>query len=69
MVVCAGALTVCSLILNLEVFASQKPRIKHADRMEGLTLVLTLALYWAVSTGMKPRNVKPSLSQKKPTDP
>ena len=32
-----------------------KTHLKHAIRIERLILILTIALYWAVSTGMKPR--------------
>lgn len=36
-------------------FGITKTHLKHTDRIERLILVLTLALYWAVSTGMQPR--------------
>lgn len=43
-------------------FGITKTHLKHADRIERLILILTLALYWAVSTGMKP---KPPVGTKK----
>jgi hypothetical protein len=36
-------------------FSVTKTHLVHADRIERLILVLTIALYWAVSTGMQPR--------------
>ncbi len=36
-------------------FCITKTQLKHEDRIERLILVLTIALYWAVSTGMKPK--------------
>lgn len=36
-------------------FGITKTRLKHSERIERLILVLTIALYWAVSTGMKPK--------------
>jgi len=35
-------------------FAITKTQLKHADRIERLILVLTIALFWAASTGMQP---------------
>lgn len=35
-------------------FSITKTHLKHCDRIERLILVLTIALYWAVSTGMEP---------------
>jgi hypothetical protein len=35
-------------------FSITKTHLKHAERIERLILVLTIALYWAVSTGMEP---------------
>ncbi|MGL5784051.1 MAG: hypothetical protein ACRCYZ_00990 [Alphaproteobacteria bacterium] len=49
-----GASSACSLISSHEV----SPQLKHADRIERLILVLTIALYWAVSTGMRPLEKK-----------
>jgi hypothetical protein len=45
-------------------FSITKTQLKHADRIERLILVLTIALFWAVSTGMKPRYNKTKLSKK-----
>lgn len=36
-------------------FCVTKTHLMHADRIDRLILVLTIALYWAVSTGMKPK--------------
>jgi hypothetical protein len=36
-------------------FSITKTQLRHSDRIERLILVLAIALYWAVSTGMKPR--------------
>ena len=44
--------------LKTRGFSITKTQLKHADRIERLLLVLTVALYWAVSTGMTPRKVK-----------
>lgn len=35
-------------------FCITKTQLRHADRIERLILVLTIALYWAASTGMQP---------------
>jgi hypothetical protein len=35
-------------------FSITKTHLTHCDRIERLILVLTIALYWAVSTGMEP---------------
>jgi hypothetical protein len=43
-------------------FGITKTQLQHADRIERLILVLTIALYWAVSTGMQPK--KTSYTQK-----
>jgi hypothetical protein len=48
-------------------FSITKTHLKHADRIERLILVLTIALYWAVSTGMQNRENKHSSSKKKST--
>lgn len=45
-------------------FGITKTQLKHPDRIERLILILTVALYWAVSTGLKPENKQPK-SQKK----
>ena len=39
-------------------FGITKTQLKAADRIERLILVLTVALYWAASTGMQPRTTK-----------
>lgn len=49
-------------------FSITKTQLRHGDRIERLILVLTIALYWAVSTGMQPCEKKRSAHQKKPTD-
>ena len=36
-------------------FGIIKTHLKHPDRIEKLILVLTISLYWALSTGMKPK--------------
>lgn len=41
--------------LKTRGFSVTKTQLKHADRIERLLLVLTIALYWAVSTEMMPR--------------
>jgi hypothetical protein len=49
--------------LKTRGFSVTKTQLKHHDRIERLLLVLTVALYWAVSTGMMPR--EPRLNSKK----
>lgn len=39
-------------------FCITKTQLQHTDRIERLILVLTLALYWAASTGMQPKSEK-----------
>ena len=46
-------------------FSITKTHLSLEDRIERLILILTIALFWAVSTGMQPR-AKPSASKKKP---
>ncbi len=46
-------------------FGITKTQLKHADRIERLILVLTVALYWAASTGMAPPEKPPRHTQKK----
>jgi hypothetical protein len=41
--------------------------LRHADRIERLILVLTVALYWAASTGMAVAEQAPKAAQKKRT--
>ncbi|GAB4187747.1 MAG: hypothetical protein Tsb0015_06830 [Simkaniaceae bacterium] len=43
-------------------FGITKTHLKESDRIERLMLILSVASYWAVSTGMRP---KPSRSKKK----
>jgi hypothetical protein len=38
-------------------FGITKTHLKQGERIERLILILTIALYWAVSTGMKPRDL------------
>jgi len=45
-------------------FGITKTQLKHVDRIERLILILTVALYWAISTGMQP-DAKSPKSQKK----
>ena len=45
-------------------FGITKTQLKHPERIERLILILTVALYWAVSTGMQP-DAKSTKSQKK----
>lgn len=45
-------------------FSITKTHLRHPDRIERLILILTIALYWAVSIGMQPRLSKSSLSKK-----
>lgn len=48
-------------------FSITKTHLQHEDRIERLILVLTIALYWAVSTGMQPKETKSSGSKKNST--
>lgn len=45
-------------------FSITKTHLKRSDRIERLILILTVALYWAVSTGMQPRISKAVPSKK-----
>jgi hypothetical protein len=49
-------------------FSITKTHLKHEDRIERLILVLTIALFWAVSTGMQPKDDKTKYSKKNSTD-
>jgi Transposase DDE domain len=49
-------------------FSITKTQLKHTDRIERLILILTIALIWAVSTGMRPQQIK-RISKKKLIDP
>jgi len=44
--------------LKTRGFSVTKTQLRHANRIERLLLVLTIALYWAVSTGMMPRETR-----------
>lgn len=46
-------------------FQVTKTQLKHADRIERLILVIAIAYYWAVSTGMLEEEVRPQPSKKK----
>ncbi len=46
-------------------FGLTKTQLKHAHRIERMILVLTLALFWAASTGMQPRTIKHTPKKKK----
>jgi len=45
-------------------FSVTKTKLKHVDRIERLILVLTIALYWAVSTGMQPQSNQANYTKK-----
>ena len=47
-------------------FGVAQTQLKHADRIERLLLALTIALYHAVSTAMKPDPAPPKYTPKKP---
>lgn len=47
-------------------FGITQTKLQHADRIERLILVLAIALYWAVSTGMMPSEKPPNITEKKP---
>lgn len=49
-------------------FSITKTHLKDADRIEALILILTISLYWAVSTGMRPRLDKTTHSKKNSID-
>lgn len=46
-------------------FGITKTQLQHAERIERLILVLTVALYWAASTGMAPPETPPKHTPKK----
>lgn len=46
-------------------FGITKTKLKHEDRIERLILILTVALFWAASTGMSPPEKQPNHTQKK----
>jgi Transposase DDE domain len=45
-------------------FGITKTQLKHADRIERLILILTIALFWAASTGMSPPEKIPNHTKK-----
>ncbi len=49
-------------------FSITNTHLKHTDRIERLILFLTISLYWAVSTGMRPRTDKTKHTKKNSTD-
>lgn len=51
--------------LKTRGFSVTKTQLRHADRIERLLLVLTIALYWAVSTGISPREPRSTFKKKK----
>lgn len=51
--------------LKTRGFSVTKTQIKQAGRIERLLLVLTVALYWAVSTGMMPRDSRTTTKKKR----
>lgn len=53
--------------LKTRGFSITKTQLRHVDRIERLLLVLTIAFYWAFSTGMAPPAHQPK-SKKKLTD-
>lgn len=50
--------------LKTRGFSITKTQLQHSDRIERLLLVLTVALYWAVSTGMTPRTQSSNYKKK-----
>ena len=46
-------------------FRITQTQLRHADRIERLMLILALACFWAVSTGMQPKPHKQQPSKKK----
>lgn len=51
--------------LKTRGFSISKTQLKHVDRIERLLLILTVALYWAVSTGMMPREISKNYKKKR----
>jgi hypothetical protein len=51
--------------LKTRGFSVTKTQLKQVDRIERLLLVLTVALYWAVSTGMMPREAPKNYKKKR----
>lgn len=48
-------------------FGITQTHLKNPDRIERMILILTIALFWAVSTGMRPKNTR--FTQKSPEKP
>ena len=46
-------------------FGITSTKLQHAERIERLILILSLALYWAVSTGMQPTPKRKTTQKKK----
>jgi hypothetical protein len=46
-------------------FGITKTQLQHPDRIERLILVLTIALYWAASTGMQPKPTRHTQKNKR----
>lgn len=46
-------------------FGITKTQLHHADRIERLIMVLTLALFWAASTGMQPKPTRHTQKKKR----
>jgi Transposase DDE domain len=46
-------------------FGITQTHLKHPSRIERLILILTIAIYWAVSTGMKPQSTSSRVTPKK----
>lgn len=51
--------------LKTRGFSVTKTQLKQTDRIERLLLILTIALYWAVSTGMRPRESRVNSKKKR----
>jgi hypothetical protein len=49
-------------------FGIEQTQIHYPDRVARLILVMSLALYWAVSTGMWDAAKNPSPAEKKPSN-
>lgn len=45
-------------------FGITKTNLQHEDRIERLISVLTIALYWSVSTGMRPKSTQEKHTKK-----
>ena len=46
-------------------FGITETHLRHTSRIERLILILTIAIYWAVSTGMKPVTLASQMTPKK----